>query len=88
MTQLSLFPEPEDVPPPTPACRPPKGTWSRYHGKHRQLCWACVQAIHELGVQGAPPPRASTYALRTDKGTEFFCTPHYQQLLQSRPSTR
>lgn len=59
MTQPELFPV---AGPPTSSRAPADGiTYTRVHHVKRVLCADCVEAIHHLGVNVAPPPRAALW---------------------------
>lgn len=81
MTDVPLFPV---AGPPTVRKPPAAGiTYTRVRYAKRTLCADCIEAIHRLGVQVAPPPKAALWR-RSRAGEQVLdlCTAHKDARLE------
>lgn len=52
--------------------------WTAYAGVHKP-CDACVELIHDLGVEGAPHPEPARRRRKGPNGDRFLCNDHGEQ---------
>jgi hypothetical protein len=80
--QGALFPLPPR-PKPKMAANPQVARYARYRPRVRSLCDDCIRAIHELGIEKAPFPRAVRWRRTAQEGTTHLCEFHKDERMET-----